>query len=291
MLFVFLSVRDTTLRQFSFTPQRIIYTRVPKCGSTTLLRLFQDQSQIMNFNVAVRGPAWTYQLNTEERKRYIMEINNLQPFTIFIRHIYFVNFGFQQSSSSSLGHISLIRDPIKRIISQYYFVRHRCLHDKICPGKFNKAYINQTLDECLEHSTYKCISMVNGVSNMIGFFCGQSLFCNDLNSVKPLKKAKLNIIQYYTMVGMLEQLDQFLYVLNHQMPRYFDNIHHLYKARKSPRKNKSAKPPHLPNNHTIKKLKILLKNEYELYEFVYKRFNEQYTKLIKTYSTNSNMTR
>ncbi|CAF1165394.1 unnamed protein product [Didymodactylos carnosus] len=288
----------------------IIYTRVQKSGSTTLIRLFFAQGKKYKYPVARVTPWFTYIMNAEERKAFFKQINSLKNFTIFIRHVNFVPFDEKQPI-----YISMIRDPADRIyscscikssiktnvilvmcnvpniridyVSEYYYVRSRCkLDKKYCPTGMNIRLLNQSLENCFISNTLNpsyCISKINGISNLIGYSCGQESYCSQLNSSKALEKAKSNIDKHYTTIGLTEQFEQFLYVLHRLIPTYFKNIHKEYEKQHEPHENKQPNgyESDKPTTKTLKKLKSLLNYEYEYYEFVRKRFNEQYRQLSK----------
>ncbi len=60
------------------------------------------------------------------------------------------------------------------------------------------------------------------------FFCGQEKECSLLGSDWALKKAKENIEKWYAVVGLLEEFNTTLTVLEHAMPRFFKDAPKLY---------------------------------------------------------------
>ncbi|CAF1332592.1 unnamed protein product [Didymodactylos carnosus] len=128
---------------------------------------------------------------------------------------------------------------------------------------------------------YICISKINGLSSLLGFFCGHQSYCGEVNSFRAFQQAKWNIEKYYTVVGLTEQFDEFLFVLQRLIPRYFRNVYQLYQTEGKPHLNKQPDgyAGRIPVPVTLNKLKFLLKYDYELYNFVKKRFYEQYMQL------------
>ncbi len=47
-------------------------------------------------------------------------------------------------------------------------------------------------------------------------------------SEASLQRAKQNVIQYYTLVGIAEELPGFMQVLEHIAPRYFKSAHKVF---------------------------------------------------------------
>ena len=57
------------------------------------------------------------------------------------------------------------------------------------------------------------------------YFCGQDLECTRHNSPWALKKAIENVERHYPVVGVLEELDDSLMVMQAVLPNFFDGIH------------------------------------------------------------------
>ena len=60
------------------------------------------------------------------------------------------------------------------------------------------------------------------------YFCGQDLECPKHNSQWALQRAKANVDQHYPVVGVLEELDKSLMVMQTLMPRFFGRIWDLF---------------------------------------------------------------
>ena len=54
------------------------------------------------------------------------------------------------------------------------------------------------------------------------------ILCRRLGDRKALEQAKQNMERYYSVVGVLEELNQTLSVLEHLMPQFFDGVTQLY---------------------------------------------------------------
>ena len=62
----------------------------------------------------------------------------------------------------------------------------------------------------------------------IAYLCGQESFCREVGSREALARAKRNVEQAYPVVGVLEQLDATLEVLEARLPQFFDGARDLY---------------------------------------------------------------
>ena len=52
-------------------------------------------------------------------------------------------------------------------------------------------------------------------------FCGHDLSCASFNSDEVLQRAKANVDKFYPVVGVLENLNQSLAVMEHKLPQIF----------------------------------------------------------------------
>ena len=62
----------------------------------------------------------------------------------------------------------------------------------------------------------------------MAYLCGQESFCREVGSREALARAKTNVEQAYPVVGVLEQLDASLRVLEARLPRFFRGVRDLY---------------------------------------------------------------
>ena len=62
----------------------------------------------------------------------------------------------------------------------------------------------------------------------VAYLCGQERFCREVGSREALARAKTNVEQAYPVVGVLEQLDASLRVLEARLPRFFRGVRDLY---------------------------------------------------------------
>lgn len=62
---------------------------------------------------------------------------------------------------------------------------------------------------------------------MLNFFF-LFLYFRALNSRWALEKAKFNVEKYFTVVGVLEHLNETLSTLEYKIPQYFKGLQNLY---------------------------------------------------------------
>lgn len=274
------SAHTSSLLTIKGYPMHVVYNRVPKSASTTLRYLFRDQAANRKFTILNKEIFVPFFLPLNVQQEVVSELESLKTPVLYERHMYFINFDDFQKPQPV--YINLIRDPLQQVTSAYYYSRETCNYEKRC--YFNTTFLNETLDECVERrSASECIDQSQGVSPMLPFFCGSQVACEQ-NKTFALQKAKKNIISYYSVVGLVEELYNFLFVLEYLMPKYFANICLAYMSNGIRKENVRLKRATYkdPSEATKILLRAALANEYDLYEFVKRRFQRQFQQILQT---------
>lgn len=114
-------------------------------------------------------------------------------------------------------YINIIRKPLDRLVSYYYFLRYG---DDYRPHLVrHRAGDTMTFDECVKQKKPDC-----DPKNMwlqIPFFCGHHQECFEAGSEWALEQAKRNLVNEYFLVGMTEELGDFIEMLELSLPRLF----------------------------------------------------------------------
>lgn len=234
-----------------------------------------------------------YRLTDNEQKNLENELvgqtrKDLHRTLIYERHFYFTK--FVSSERKMFFYMNQIRDPLKRALSYYDYVRYVChVHrpDGFC-SLANRSLQNLTMEQCVQTGDpRRCLTNGFGVRSAIPFFCGQLSFCDDsidqMTNQAALNLAKQNIEQHYFHVGILEYFENSLELLEFNQPIIFKGITEIYRntlnrslVHETPR---TFRHPISDRTQTI--LRDLLKFEYELYDFVKQRFISEYTRTFE----------
>ncbi|ROT84992.1 Heparan sulfate 2-O-sulfotransferase 1 [Penaeus vannamei] len=185
---------------------------------------------------------------------------------------YFYRLGFQRPAW-----MNIIREPVSRFISEFYFVRTReqwsiveSLKQKKRPPE---SWFNMQLDECAAAGHPECKpSPGDNMTLQLTFFCGHHPTCRQVGSRWALNQAKYHLENYYSVVGVLEELSLSLRVLQHYLPRFFNNVGALELGSGHVVLNerpKEYKPT--VTNATKGMLRSVLKEDLELYQFARQR--------------------
>ena len=102
--------------------QRIVYNRVPKCGSRSILTLFKVLATKNKFRVIEPALNYPYQLELRDQTRISNLMSSLRTPFLYHRHMHFLD--FKTFKGPEVTYINLIRDPISRAVSHYYFRRY-----------------------------------------------------------------------------------------------------------------------------------------------------------------------
>ncbi|XP_064104936.1 heparan sulfate 2-O-sulfotransferase 1-like [Macrobrachium nipponense] len=250
----------------------IIYNRVPKTGSTSFIGLAYDLCAKNKFNVLhINTTKNMPTLSLTDQMRFVYNVSNWlekKP-GIYHGHIAYLDFSRFSVSRQPL-YINIIRKPLDRLVSYYYFIRYG---DDLRPYLIRKKMGDKmTLDECvaLEHADCS----VNHVWLQVPFFCGHHSDCWIPGSNWALEQAKFNLVHNYFLVGVTEELKDFVAMLEYSLPRFFKGALHLYNTGSKSHLRKTVKKI-LPSEETVAKLQNtkVMRLEEEFYNFALNHFH------------------
>ena len=126
------------------------------------------------------------------------------------------------------------------------------------------------------------------------YLCGSQPFCRSTNSKKASDSIIKNIDSHFSVIGVVEDLIKTLAVLEHKLPRFFTGAVEEYKNMKGEKvKNEKWSTGKVaskintgsyadPSQKVIDKLKKQFTEEYRGYDYVVKRLNRQYSKIVQS---------
>jgi len=267
----------------------LFFNRVPKVGSQTTMELLKSLSIKNNFHYHKdrTQKTETIKLTYNEEKWLSNLLDFFNPPSVYVKHVCFVN--FTQFNLDMPIYVNMVRDPVERVISWYYYVRapwyfverKRAFPDLPLP---NPNWLRKDYDTCVRRGDKECRYQDGDERDDFGqlteFFCGQDDDCTGFNTEVAMRKAKENVEKHYAVVGVLEELNKTLTVLEHYVPRFFKGAKDVYwnEVQIFSKINRNIYKP-----KTAEATKdIVRKNftrELEFYDFCKQRLHKQYMAL------------
>lgn len=258
--------RESVVLSESRNVTKLVYNRVPKTASGSINDVLRRLSQNNNFTWESSNIFLEYNISVGAQERLAEKINSQRSLYAFDRHLHYVN--FSRFINDSVIYINVVRDPLERLVSWYYFTRFD--H----PRKMSNERRTQTYDQCVTKRLPECVSPEN-YFQQISFFCGQDDFCR-VPSRQALQQAKLSVEQNFAVVGLTEELSLFFQLLELQLPQYFKDAVKLYSISEDYMHRVTQTSKKSPVSASTKThMDVLLSYDYEFYYFVKQRFYKQ----------------
>lgn len=252
------------IEQSAKPQQVVIFIHIPKTGGMTLQRILEKQYKFNNtFTINSR-----YFYESIEQFKHLPE-SQRAAIKLLQGHMFF---GLHEFLPMPCSYITILRNPIDRIISHYYYVIQNPTHylyQSVISQKMNlRDYVCSGLSPELDNCQTRLLS---GVQEPIGV--GQCSF-------ELLEKAKTNLKSHFAVVGLLERFNETLILLKEnfrwKMPFYI-------------RQNKTQKPSNYNyKNISPEILEAIIKNnklDIKLYKYGEKLFEELIVKQDKHFQS------
>lgn len=250
----------------------VIYNRVPKTGSTSFMGVAYDLCAKNKYKVLhVNTTKNIHVMSLSDQARFVYNVTSWASkkpalYHGHIAYLDFSRFGVYQKPVF----INLIRKPLDRLVSYYYFLRHG---DDFRPYLVRRRQGDKmTFDECVERQEEDCAAV--NMWMQIPFFCGHSADCWIPGNEWALQQAKYNLIQNYLLVGVTEELPDFIALLEGALPRFFQGASELFLNGKKSHLRKTTNKIE-PSPETVARIQqsSIWKMENEFYKFALENFH------------------
>jgi len=211
----------------------LFFNRVPKVGSQSINKLLQNLATMNDFSFARDGVNNVEQIvmSREKEKVLAKDISKHPTGSVYSKHVAMVD--FSRYNLPNPIYINMVRHPTDRLVSWFYYIRaawyvierHRLFPSNPLPLS---SWLKKDFDTCvMDPSDFECKYLMGDMEGFGDhrrqsiFFCGMDTDCVPFNSKVAIAKAKENVEKYYAVVGVLEDLNKTLTVLEHFVPRFF----------------------------------------------------------------------
>ena len=239
----------------------VIFLHIPKVGGTTVNKIINRQYK----------PNTIYRVRDDDSRHKriqdcvdefkVLPSSEKEKIKVVMGHM---GFGLHNFLPQPSVYITLLRDPVERTISYYYYVLRRpnhYLYQKVTSEKMSlKDCIHAGISIELDNSQTRIIAATKGDSDSLIPF-GQ---CN----VEMLERAKKNLQEYFIGVGLVESFDKSLLLFKKLL-----NWNNIFYIKRNVTKNRPLK-----SDFSQETLNLIQKqNEFdlELYRYAAELFNEQ----------------
>jgi hypothetical protein len=233
----------------------LIFIHIPKTGGSTLDKVIERQYP----------QSTIYALNRERVREAVTHFKTLPlPEKSHIRCLTgHIPFGLHQYLAQPATYVTMLRQPVDRLISHYYFVKRfprHYLYQQVTSRNMDLAdYISSGISSELNNGQVRLLSGVETVDTVFG---------HEPVTSEILEIAKNNLRRYFAWVGLCERFDESLLLLSNRL-----RWKHIYYARENVTFAHPSKRD-IPRQ-TLQVIEKHNEFDLELYEFATRLFEEQ----------------
>lgn len=223
--------------------QALIFLHIPKTAGTTLNRIIEWQYNPLSIFTMdpyrIRATAERFKTLSEQRRR---------RFRVVRGHMYY---GLHEFLPQGATYITMLREPVARFLSSYYFILRRPLHPLHRKLKREQLGVDDYLRLIPHRNNFQC-RLIAGVEGTV------------IGDDRLLETAKENLAKSFSVVGICERFEESLVLA----AKTFDWAVPYYENRKVS-KNRSPVAP-----SSIELIREHDRLDIALYEFGKKLFEE-----------------
>lgn len=266
----------------------IFHNKLPKCGSTTMHNIVGLLSRKNNFTYW-KIMSGVMKFTDEETLIQALKMRYREPFFLLQHHFWM---DFTKYSMHQPTFVNLIRDPISWFQSHYTFMRFGMNKGR----SEDSPKLGSDIDDCIKNKEKNCVS---NQWTYIEFFCGSEKLCATMKASyeagdidvkrQVLEIVKRRVVKDYFIIGILEQFEDTLSLLETMLPMFYKGAMDAWKSdyiqfRRNQTKTTNKEPLSQFARDYLEKGP--LSYETDFYWFTRQLFNERVKSLGITPSTN-----
>jgi hypothetical protein len=197
----------------------------------------------------------------------------------------------------------MVRHPVDRFVSQFRYDRRNMIVSARRHAALLKtgavtepsveAWRTKDLSACVLARDPECLPRWDtrpppgsAWDQPVAYFCGQDPFCTLVGSQAALNQARAVVEAHYAVVGVMEQLDRTLAVLEHRLPRFFRGASMTYyHTLQEPHRNTMGRLIHSQSQRNLteaarRELGRRLGPELELYRWLEARLGRDHAGIL-----------
>lgn len=243
----------------------VFYNRVGKCGSRSLMEVVRYLAGQNNFReISSHNFDGEVSIHPKDLYSEIAVLAGYIPPVFYNRHVYFLD--FKSVGVTPPYYINMIRDPIDRFSSHYNYLKYGDVIGEVDGGSHSLKDINT----CVSDEVNPCNSDL--MTYIRDYFCGHN--CNAKYRTESVTVAKKHIDDYYVLVGLIEEFEATLLLLEVFLPSYFKGARDAWEKVRKKEAYSTIRKDELTDEAKYKLRYKLLKDEYDVYNHVKERFDQ-----------------
>eukprot|EP00090_Calanus_glacialis_P013709 TRINITY_DN22364_c0_g1_i1.p1 TRINITY_DN22364_c0_g1~~TRINITY_DN22364_c0_g1_i1.p1 ORF type:complete len:371 (+),score=94.76 TRINITY_DN22364_c0_g1_i1:29-1141(+) len=259
----------------------IVYNRIDKAGSTTLIKTLDKMAFKNSFHLIGHGtPNVRYFFPVQKAKLASMLCDSSEENLIYTRHMYYTDMA---EMGCNVSYFNMMRDPVDRFVSRYNYYREVWEATKDPHIKAQGADRSANINDCVLKNHPECLYSGEltrwlrffRMDSQIPYFCGDSLECRTLGSPQALDQAKKHVEEKFVMVGTIDSLSKSHSVMECLMPDQMQGLAEMHKKGDLHVHSEHKKVVPL-SDEAREVMEERMKPEYDLYKFVQDRLDMQY---------------
>ena len=240
---------------------------MPKCASTSFVDLLNRLSSPSSFCFEF-NPSGAYNWGDKEKASVANQITSKllqkkKKKLVYARHFYYLD--FSDFGLANFTYVTIIRDPIERVISSYLY--YHFSSKKHIRKILDPKHRNETLLTCLRHQHEGCTHNL-----LTKYFCGHAKWCNTGNQ-QALQTAKENLRTGFAVVGIMEEMELSMRLVRHLLPQFFcPNTARRISLPRALNRNENMVSPSVEERQAVKEANLA---DVELYSYAQKLLHDQ----------------